>query len=68
MPRPNLPNADDVRAIAAALRAEGFGSVQIDTDPKGKVSIYAGPGEAGDMGPDDELKDWRKRRAAHADA
>lgn len=63
MPRPSLPNTDEIVGIAKALKAEGFAAVCIRTEPSGAVSISIGQGDAAQvLSPLDEWK--AKSRAA----
>lgn len=59
MPRPTLPKADEIASIAKALRAEGFPTLCIETDPSGRVSITVGQSQTEEkLTP---LEEWRAK-------
>lgn len=62
MPRPLLPKAKEITDIARSLRAEGFGTICIETAPDGKVAIIIG--ESGVQASVTPLEKWKSTRGA----
>ena len=62
MPRPSLPRAREVADLAKVLRAEGFGSICIDTSPDGHVSIRIGGSEEPTQAT--PLQKWKAERGS----